>query len=214
VRIQTVKGREFQKFASSFLIPQLPGFVTEGHLIFRVPVENVIRGFIFDSSAFSAEAFHPTAFVQPLYVPHDHITMTLGSRLRGAWEFSRERNQQLADRLLESMRKEGLPLLEELGSPQKIADSAEVLFSTKNHYVRQAAAYSLVLIAEDRKAVQRLDQLLLMLKEMGRGVQTWAQNVYAEVAGLRETVLRDPSEARALLEKWAEKSRQALRLPE
>ena len=207
-----MKKREFQKFASEFLIPQLPGFAVKGHLIYEVPVGNLFRGFVFDSSGFSAKTFNPDAFVQPLYIPHDYITMTLGKRLLGVWEFQSGGDQALADRLLQSMRMEGLPLLQALGTPEKIAHDAEKLFSPKNHYVRQARAYSLVLIGQDREAIQRLDELLAMLKEMSVGIQKWALKVHAEVASFRETLLRDAEEARGLLAQWTEQTRQKLGL--
>lgn len=208
-----MKRLEFEKFASKLLIPELPGFAVKGHLIFRLPVGSLLRGFIFDSSGFSRETFNPDVFVQPLYVPNDYITMTLGRRLLGVWKF-RADDETLATKLLASMRKEGFPLLDELGSPEKIASNAERLKSPENHYVRQAAAYSLALIGEDRQAIKRLDELLVMLREMGAGIQKWALKVHNEVANFRETLVSRPSEARKQLADWTEQTRQKLGLPE
>jgi hypothetical protein len=175
-------------------------------------VENLYRGFVFGSSGFSAETFNPDVFVQPLYVPHDYITMTLGRRLLGVWKFQAD-DQALPSRLLASMRKEGFPLLEEFGSPERIAKDQGTLLS-RNHYARQAAAYSLVLIGEDQQAIRRLDELLDMLRETGAGIQKWALKVHDEVASFRETLASNPAEARRLLAEWTEQTRQKLGLPE
>ena len=209
-----MKGRQFQKFAAKFLIPQMPGFTVQHHLIYQVPVGNVFRGFVFESSGFSAETFHPTVCVQPLYVPSDYITMTLAQRLLGVWKFYSGGDPVLAEKLLQTMRKEGLRVLEDLGTPEKIAHRADRLEGgLKNPYVRQDIAYSLALIGEDQEALERLDQLLVMLKEMMSGVQKWAANVHAEVLSFRETLAREPEQARHLLAKWTEETRRKLRLP-
>lgn len=207
-----MKRKDFEIFAMKYLDPHLPGFVAKGHLIYRVPVNAVFSGFIFDSSGFSADSFNPSAFVQPLYVPSEHFTMTLGQRLLGVWKF-RSDDQGLADALLRSIKKEGLPLLDALGTPEKLARDAETLKNSSNHYVRQAAAYSLVWIGRDQDAVRRLDELLAILLEMSSS-RKWALAVRTEVAGLREMLSKDPQGARALLNRWAEETRIKLGLPE
>jgi hypothetical protein len=211
-----VKGKMFEKFASRFIIPEWPGFTVSGNLIYRIPVATIFKGFVFDSSGFSADVFNPTVFVQPLYVPQDYITLTLGQRLLGNWEFSPEVEEEaLASRLLRSMTTEGMPLLDLLATPEKIAKEAEKLNGAINsHSVRRVVAYSLVWIGEDNEALQRLDKLLLMLEEMGKGVQKWALHLHEEVSQLREALLRNPNEARTLLAMWTEQTRQKLKLPQ
>lgn len=208
-----MKGRAFQKFAQNFLLPELPGFAVKGDLIYRVTVGRVLNAITFDSSGFSPRVFYPNAFVQPLYVPLDFITMTLGKPFLGHWEFQ-PGNQALADRLLQSIKTEGMPLLQALGTPEKIAHHAEKMKSTENHYVRQATAYSMVLVGEEREAIKRLDELLVMLEKMASGIQKWALDVHREVAHFRGIVLRDPDEARTLLLQWGEETRTKLKLPE
>ena len=207
-----MKRKDFERFATKYLIPQMPGFIVKGHLIFQAPVQMVFRGFIFDSSGFSAEAFHPEAFVQPLYVPSDHITMTLGERFLGAWKF-REDDKDLAGWLLESMKSVGLPWFESLGTPENIAHTVESLKSPKNHYVRQAAAYSLAWIDEDKKAMQKLIELSAMLIQMSN-FQKWALNVHAEAVNLRAALFENLALAKAQLARWAEETRLKLGLPE
>ncbi len=52
-----------------------------------------------------------------------------------------------------------------------------------------------------------------MLKEMGSGIQKWALEVHEEVSLLRAILVKEPSEAKALLAQWAEQTRQTLNLP-
>lgn len=207
-----MKKRDFEKFARQYLLPSLDGFTVDGTLIYQIPVGSIFRGFIFDSSGFSAEAVHPSVFVQPLWVPATHFTMTLGERLRGSWKFSPPGDGPLASNLLESIHNDGLPFLQSLGTPEKIAHLAEKLKSPKNHYVRQSAAYALVLIGENEAALRSLDKLLMMLKEMGEA-QKWALGVHAEVSSLRDTCSVSPDDARQLLAHWTEQTRQNLGLP-
>src|SRR5215470_8624224 len=108
-----MQQKEFANYAKKHLLPDLQGFEVKGRFIFQVPVKEIFRGFIFDSSGFSAETFHPEAFVQPLYVPTANFTMTLGERFRGVWEFQAD-DESLARRLLRSMKTDGMRLLKAL----------------------------------------------------------------------------------------------------
>ena len=67
----------FEKVAKA-LLPHLPSYQynKSRHVLYQTPVANVFRGFLFDSSRFSAEAFYPHFFVQPLYIPEDGYVLT------------------------------------------------------------------------------------------------------------------------------------------
>jgi hypothetical protein len=209
-----MKKKECEKFARQYLIPQMPGFEVKGNLIYQVPVGVVFRGYVFDSSSFEKTAFNPDVFVQPLYVPSEHLTMTLGRRLPGVWKLRSPNDKVLADKFLQIMAEQGQLLLERLGTPEKIARNAEKTDGgSRNHYVRQAVAYSLIWIGENGEAIRKLDELLVMLKEMGSGIQKWALEVHEEVSLLRAILVKEPSEAKALLAQWAEQTRQTLNLP-
>src|ERR1035438_8085018 len=189
----------------------MPGMIAQGHLIYSVPVGNIFRGFLFESSAFSAESFCPHVFVQPLYVRDDYLTMTLGDRFPGNWMFLDGGNEALAGALLKNIETRGMPFLGKMGATEALAHNPKAKDS-RNHYVRQAAAYSMVMIGENQEALRRLDDLLKMLMERS-GFQKWALAVHAEVASLRESLLRDPVEAKSLLERWTEETRQKLKIP-
>ncbi len=208
-----MKRKQFEKFAHQHILPNLKGYECVGDLIYQVPVGNILRGFVFESSGFNGETFHPDVFVQPLYVRSHDLTITLGERLPGLWKFTSPADAELGRRLLDSISTRGLAFLNGLGTPAGIANNATTVKSPKNHYVRQAAAYSLILTGEYEKCVLRLDDLLVMLAEMSM-VQKWVASVHDEVQELRSALLCDPNEAQGLLSKWTEETRIRLRLPQ
>src|SRR4026208_1137239 len=60
---------------------QVEGFVLKVRLLFKPPLDRLLRGIFFDSSG-DPRVFYPTPFVMPLCVPTNHIYFTFGDRLR------------------------------------------------------------------------------------------------------------------------------------
>jgi hypothetical protein len=208
-----MKKTAFQRFALKHVVPQMAHFTVQGNLIYQMPVGEVLRAFLFDSSSHDPQTFNPTAFVQPLYVPADHIVMNLGERLPGVWKLRELDDLTLGKRLVETMKQHGVPLFDALGTPKKIADHCEEYAQSKDYYRKQACAYSLVLVGETQKALIFLDELLTMLTDIG-GFQKWALSVYDQVASLRDLLVQDPSEAGRCLARWAAETGQKLDLPD
>ena len=64
------------------LLPQLPGFSTDKKkLIFIQPIGNVLRGFMFESTAYAREDFFFWRFIMPICGPIEYITLSHGDRL-------------------------------------------------------------------------------------------------------------------------------------
>ena len=71
----------FTKNIKPFLINQ--DWVYKNHLVYKNINDSVLlRGFCFNSSAFSATQFEVVAFIQPLYIPFPHIFLTFGKTIR------------------------------------------------------------------------------------------------------------------------------------
>ena len=209
-----MKGRQVQRFAIQYLLPHLEGFRTHGKLLYQVPVGNVLRGFIFDSSGFSAEGFYPEVFVQALYVPCDHLNLTLGKRFLGVWKFEPGLEQQLGQRLLHEIFRTGLPLLRRQSGPEGIV--AELRGNPAlgvNSRLQEVLAYSLLILGRNDEGLDELDKLLAMLEPL-REARSWERSLHAEMGILREKLMRNPAELRAMLQEIAERTRQKLRLPE
>jgi len=209
-----VKGKLIQQFATRHLVPHLEGFQAHGKLLYQVPVGNILRSFIFDSSGFSAQAFYPHVFVQPLYVPRDHMDLTLGARFLGAWEFDPERDQQMAQKLLHEIFRTGLPLLRRQEGPEGIVEELRRNPALGvNCRLQEVLVYSLLLLGRNEEGLDELDKLLAMLEPLSEA-RSWERTLHAEIGILREKLMRNPAELRAMLQGIAEQTRQKLRLPE
>ena len=77
--------KEFLTLQES-LLPELPGFIARGDIMYVAPATSLLRGINFDSSGFSKEKFYVSSFVMPLCVPSQYLALTFGDRLRIANE--------------------------------------------------------------------------------------------------------------------------------
>ena len=76
----------------------------KNHLLYHEIKSGLLRGFCFNSSAFSANQFEIVVFVMPLYVPLDFISLNFGYFLRNPikrqwWEYDENRLEQLGAEL-------------------------------------------------------------------------------------------------------------------
>ena len=76
----------------------------KNHLLYHEIKSGLLRGFCFNSSAFSANQFEIVVFVMPLYVPLDFINLNFGYFLRNPikrqwWEYDEDRLEQLGAEL-------------------------------------------------------------------------------------------------------------------
>jgi hypothetical protein len=209
-----MKKREFQKFAALYLVPQLSGFVADGNLIYRVPVGEILLGFLFDRSAFSAESFQPQAFVQPLYIPSEHLVLNLGERFGGVWKFQAGGEQTLAQRLLHAIHDTGLPFIAKLSSPSQLVQiiRKERPWLDRSDYLQQVVAYSLILLGKNDEALESLDKLAETVNPIN-DVRPWVKKIHTDVGVLKQAMMRDPEDARRMLRRWTEETRQKLHLP-
>lgn len=208
-----MKGKQVERFAKEYLLPSLPNFCVRRSLLYEVPVGNILRAFLFESSGFSAEAFHPWVFVQLLYIPSEDLTLTPGDRFPGNWKHEPGREPQLAERLLDQMRKIGLPFLRTHNTLEGIVRHTKSDPAAKaNPHIRQQLAYSLLLLGRNDEALGELTKALGMLCRSSDS-PPWEHALFAEVNGLREKLMRNPREAVETLHAWTEQTRSKLKLP-
>jgi hypothetical protein len=212
--VQRVKKKYVEKFANEHLLPSLPGFRVRGNLIYEIPVGNILRAFLFESSGFSATAFYPQVFVQLLYIPLEHLTLTPGKRFLRNWEFVPGDEARLGQRLLHEIHGIGVPFICAHGSPEGVVRETRKNPALEvNPNVRQQLAYSLLMLGRNDEGLNELDNLLKMLNVTSE-VQTWERVLHAEVSTLRETLMRSPAETVKTLNEWTETTRMKLGLPE
>ena len=81
-----MKGRIGEKLLSQVAqaIPE-KSLQVKGSLLFRAPIRDLLCGLWLDSSGFSADAFYPTVFVQPMFEKSSYLVLSLGDRFLGNW---------------------------------------------------------------------------------------------------------------------------------
>jgi hypothetical protein len=208
-----MKKKQIEKLANLHLLPSLSGFSVRGNLLFQVPVGNILRAFLFDRSGFSALAFYPQTFVQLLYIPAEHLTLTPGRRFPGPWKFEEGSKLQLAQRILGQIHEIGLPFLRAYGTPEGVVRETKANPALQvNPHVRQQLAYSLLLLERNDEALDELDKILRMLNR-SHDSPLWERALFKEVGGLKEKLMRRPQEAVETLHAWTEQTRLKLSLP-
>jgi hypothetical protein len=209
-----MKGRALQKFVEQYLLPSLPGFAYGRRVIYAIPVDNVLCGLIFDSSGFSAQTFHPHAFVQPLYVPSEHLILSFGNRLSGVWKFAAGREQHLADRLIRNIHKQFQPFVASLRTPELFAKNASKFswFNKSNPHLAQAMAYSLAFSGEWKAAAKWLRAVEEIIQK-SKAMQEWEVALATECRRFQDLLAGDPEGARRQLVAISEQTRNSLKLP-
>ena len=118
-----MKSRAVERLARTHLVPRLPGFVARGSLAYRRPVEQLLCGLSFDTSSFTSARIYVTAFVQPLFVPADCITLTFGDRLGDDfWDVDEDDPDPVFAAIAEVAERDALPLFDALGTLDRFCE--------------------------------------------------------------------------------------------
>lgn len=213
-----MKRRRVEQLAKKYILPRLTGFEVTRGIIHATPIGDLLRGFTFDSSAFDRDVAYLCVFVQPLYVPEDHIVLTFGKRLENrlgflrrneAWHLDSDVLEQSATAIVKAMVQEGLPFLRKLNTPELFIRNVRSpfgLFDTVFH--REAVAYSLARLGRYRLAERKLASVSRSVKP----TDAW-QQVQRNADRLRAAVRLGPAHAQELLDEWKRQTLSALRLP-
>ena len=204
-----MKSSEIKRLSIKYLLPHLPEFRVKGSLLYVEPVEQLLRGFGFESSGFDRTAIYVWMFVQPLYVRAPDIVLTFGERLGGGaktWHPVAGQEEEVMGDILREIRRKGLPFLDQIRTPADLARvaSAKAQKAPDNTHVLEVEAYSLVLAGRYRDArtvLERIEQLARSLLTANPRA-LWIEEVGTRARLLRETLARSPDEAIALLDQW------------
>jgi len=193
------------------ILPDLPGFACQGWLLYAHPVSHILRGFCCDGSSFDPSIFTVTVFVLPLYVPTTHLHFNMGNRLkdeRGCDKWWNIQEPDLANKLLNSIQREGLPFLDGVRQPSQMVALVERLPGNTNPHSLEAIAYSLAMADDYVAAETALDRLVKALDvKIG-----WQAEMMERAKQLGEKLNTDPQGVKQLLTEWEQATVRSLGL--
>jgi hypothetical protein len=195
-----MKKKQFESLCKT-LLPNLPGFVCKGWLLYADPMGHVLRAFCGDDSGFDPQIFTVWVFFQPLYVPKKHVSFNMGYRLkdtRGCDRWWNINDPRLRDELLVSIQRDGLPFLEGIKQPADVVTAIHRLGADSDPYKMEAVAYSLAMADDVAAAQQALERLT---KALDRGIP-WQAEMMERAMQLARKLGVDPQEAKRQLAEW------------
>jgi hypothetical protein len=181
------------------LLADLPGFAAKGQMLVMRPVGHTLRGIFFDRSV-NPRGFYVQVFIQPLFIPAVHVAFNVGWRLGGSNHLWSAESPGLISHLTAALKREALPFLSDIQSPQDVARAAASLQKSGDPYVQQAIAYSFARGSDIQRAITALSQLvdMLAIKEQ----YPWQQEMQRRAEVLKVELQDNPSLAHQRLESW------------
>jgi len=215
-----VRAKQFERLAKSYLLPHLPGYRGVQALIYYEDVSHLLRGFYFEKSS-DPNSFYLSVFVQPLFIPLDHVSLSFGDRLahmaEGAdhhWELDGDETVVM-DQILEQIRTVGIPFLAQFGSlkdfPRALRRNMKVRHSA---HLDEAICYSHVLTDDHARARTELARLRLEVTKalVNQPKRTWLAEIAARADEVEACLGRSPHSAKELLQTWADFTRGELEI--
>lgn len=196
------------------LLPQLPGFSTDKRkLIFIQPIGNVLRGFMFESTAYAREDFFFWRLFMPICGPIEYITLSYGDRLSvpGGHAGWRSDMTDLPEKLLAVMRPETLRL-HAMQTPQDIISAIKSRLGKHeiDIHAQDRMACLLILDGKFNEARVMLDRIIA--HERGDDQRAWILTIVERSKGLRAQLIEDPQTAVDQVKDWQVFTLKALKL--
>ena len=202
-----MKTSSLERLIRTHLQPALKGYQTHRTLLYKTPPSPLVRGFSFAGSRQRKGAFTVWAFVQPCYITSDTLWFNMGKRLGtisgGAekwWEIQAPgQAAEVMQDVLSFIQNEGLPYIRERDSLQDIVRVYEPLARDPTVILMEAVSGALVLLGDDRQATRLIDDLIASCRKH-LGESPFLAATLGRAGELKDTLLRNSGEARALLQ--------------
>jgi hypothetical protein len=189
------------------MLPHLNGFSMSGRLMFITPLKHILRGLNFEPSAFDKRSFSVTAFVMPLFVPSEHLTLNFADRVRHQGNGDRW-NLDMPDlktELSKALNQKAVPYLESIHSvhnflrfaTESLKDSAAAL-QFKNPHIQQAIAYAQTSVGQFQESHQTLTKLIEQLDSK----IYWQRDIAERAETLKNQIEVNPVGAQKILDAW------------
>jgi len=172
------------------LLPNLPMFAAKGRLLFIRPIEHALGGVYLNPSAFDPARFSVMAFIVPLFMPTNTIYFNVGKEVqnkRGIWDAN---DPRLMAELACAISEQALPFLEQISTPQGIAQTAAAIQKQGDPVVQEAIARAYVLAGDAERAVRELGRLESMIQD-----DQQYEPLLIDTRRLKTTVISNPKAA-------------------
>ena len=194
------------------IVGSLSGFAFHKSLLLMTPMQGMLRAVHCDPSAFSKDDFQVSAFVMPLCVPIEHLTLTLGKAIghpvTGGWGWSRKMPDLAAD-LLDAIRLDALPFLKDVDSAHDFADMARKFWG--NPHTPKKVAFVLARAGHTALALSVLDEAVPACAKLDMS-NSWQKQLFEDTRNFRDVLRTDPGEAQRKLGEWEDYTIQKLGL--
>lgn len=223
-----MKQSIFQQFAKRHLLtePEFASFECRKNLVFRVPVGLILGGMACGAASHEAEAFVISVFAQPLYIPDDVISLSLGYRVRDSrtnreWRRLDPKHPEswrgVAQAIVEDLRqRDAFAFIERLQTPRGVARYLEdVGYHPHNVNLHEIAAYSYLLSEDYGRGLAKIDAALTAFAELGYGASWEAaqlERLQSIKGSLEKGTFTGLERAREMLLRWRAESLRALKL--
>ena len=210
-----MRTKDAQRLAEKYLLPHLPGFIFHKKLLYISPIEQLLRGVFFYSSAYERWTFTIVAFIQPLYIPEEHTHSLYGGRLGnlsgGAdewWTIDETNEVQVMNEVLHTVQKEALPFLNKIKDPSDFVKKYMRRERDPGIHYMEAVSYSLVMVGKYRKARKIFDRNLKTLDKAMRGEYAlpYLGEMAERVKLIKNALNENPENAIGILNGWREET--------
>ena len=185
----------------------------KNRLLVRVPIGHILCGILFEPSAFSKEPFYINAFVQPLYVPSDHLVLTFGIRVPGQWQYVPSEIDKVASLVSKALEEHALLFFPSLATPELFYKNARENFPEENIHFHQLLVLTAILLRKRADAQRHFDTLKCLVEKTDRQIP-WPQAVLDETLMFLDESMRDIDAGREHLLAVESATLRALRLDE
>ena len=209
-----MKATELLPLIRRYILPNMPGFGLRGRMIVEEPIDWLLRTVMFDGYQYHADWLRISAVVQPLYVPNGYIHYAFGRQLGLPVIVTAGREEEAFATTLGYIRREAMPLLEQLKTPADVAAQGNSFPSSSDRiHVFENVAYSAVIAGD---YVRARENFAKVARECRQNDNPYKADFYGEInqrcARVEAALAISSDAALAVLREWRDYTFDALKL--
>jgi len=206
-----MRERDFERLAMKYLLPYLGEYLVKGSLLYTIEFEHLLKGLYFERSP-TEKGFYTWVFVQPLYIPSKHISLTIGGRLAQLhhgrdrlWIIGNEDEADVMHEILHQVRESGLTYLAQVSSlsqlPRSLPKMTEAPLGAR---ALEVIAYAYVLLRQREQALTALarldDTVSHSIEKMPE--RTWLLEILDRKRKIQQALEESMDFAREIISGW------------